>query len=188
MPTADWGINAREIVDNFDWEKQEQFKPYTGPQPPLGVYKWRIARMKFDTSAETYPRWSALLHLVPRFKAEARFKGYRVWWGAYVGPDNDFAYVPMLTTLLTSAGVPEKQHARMFEQRTRIDEEGLITSIGKWRNDGKQQILGELTENTSDDGRVFRNIRWVGVVEIEEDDPEDDEAEAEDDTEDADGF
>lgn len=172
MPIADWGI-SRGVVDEFDREKANRYKPYTGPKPPAGVYRFVIVKdmMKFFAGdAENYPRWSAMLSLKPRTKAEKSFDGFRCFFSANVSEENPQWFVPMLDVL----GVSDTE----FRRKTRLTEEGVIKSIGAWRNDGTQELLAEIVHNGD-----YTNVRWVGKVDdsIVEDDDEDDESDEDED-------
>lgn len=172
MPIADWGI-SRGTIDEFDREKANRYKPYTGPKPPAGVYRFVIVKdmMKFFAGdSESYPRWSAMLSLKPRTRAEKSFDGFRCFFSANVSDENPQWYVPMLDVL----GVSDTE----FRRKTRLTEDGIIKSIGAWRNDGTQEILAEIVHNGD-----YTNVRWVGKIseadleeaEEEEDEEEDDE-------------
>jgi hypothetical protein len=171
MPIADWGI-SKGVVDEFDREKQNQYRPYTGPKPPAGVYRFTVVKdqMRFQAGDdEKFPRWSALLTLKPRTTAEKSFDGFRCFFSANVSDDNPQWYVPMLDVL----GVTDVE----FRRKTRLTEEGIIKSIGAWRNDGTQQLLAEIVHNGD-----YTNVRWVGKLdESELDDSDEDEDEDEED-------
>lgn len=174
MPIVDWGI-TKGVMDEFDRERQQQYAPYTGPKPPSAVYRWRISQMlvKADDE-ERLPQWLALLELVPRYASEKRYKGYKAWFSASIGDNNAFAYTPLCDVL----GISERE----FRTRFKTDDEGKVISIGKWRMDGKQEILAEIVDNVDDNtGRVFTNVRWVGDV-SEDQSTLDDEDESDEDT------
>lgn len=183
MPIVDWGI-SQGVMDDFDREKQARYAPYTGPKPPSAVYRFRIEQMLFKgDDEEKLPQWLALLTLVPRYQTEKKYKGYKVWFSASVGDNNAFAYTPMCDVL----GISERE----FRTRFKTDDEGKVISIGKWRMDGKQEILAEIVDNVDQNtGRVFTNVRWVGDVSEDQSDLDDEESDLddEDDEDDADEF
>lgn len=173
MPIADWGI-SKGTVDEFDREKANRYKPYTGPKPPAGVYRFVVVKdmMKFQAGdAESYPRWSALLSLKARTRAEKQFDGFRCFFSANVSDENPQWYVPMLDVL----GVTDIE----FRRKTRLTEEGVIKSIGSWRNDGTQELLAEIVHNGD-----YTNVRWVGKLDesstVDDDADEEDEDEEDD--------
>jgi hypothetical protein len=174
MPIADWGI-SKGVVDGFDREAQDaRYKPYTGPKPPAGVYRWVVVKdmMKFQAGDdESFPRWSALLSLKARTRSEKPFEGFTAWFSANVSNDNPQWYVPMLDVL----GVSDLE----FRRKTRLTEEGAIKSIGAWRNDGTQELLAQVRYNGD-----YTNITWVGKYDessVDEDEDEETEYEEEDD-------
>lgn len=181
MPIVDWGI-SQGVMDEFDREKQEQYKPYTGPKPPSGVYRWRITQMMVKAEdEERLPQWLVLLELVPRFSSEKRYKGYKVWFSASIGDNNAFAYTPLCDVL----GVTEQQ----FRRKTMVDEEGKVKSIGRWRNDGKQEILGEIVDNIDENsGKLYTNVRWVGDVSEDQSTVDSDDSDVDDEDVDSDEF
>jgi hypothetical protein len=158
MPVVDWGI-SKGVMDDFDREKQELYKPYTGPKPPAGVYRWRIDQMlyKADDGGERLPQWLALLVLVPRFASA-------------------FAYTPLCDVL----GISERE----FRTRFKTDSEGKVISIGRWRMDGKQEILAEIVDNWDENsGKLYTNVRWVGDVSEDQSTLDNDESDEDDDYE-----
>lgn len=174
MPRANWGVSSREM-DDFDREKQ--FKPYTGPVPPLAVYCWRIKVLRyFPATKDKHPQLRIGLELYPRNKNEKRYAGYFLMDFAPVAPKSQFRYVPFLDAIGVST--------REFETRTIVDTEGNIQKIGKWRNDGDALILAQVKEGQDEKGQARREIGWYGALEEEpeeEEEYEDDEALDEDD-------
>jgi hypothetical protein len=169
MPIADWGL-SQGTVDSFDREKQAEYSPYTGPKPSAGVYRFRVVKDQMRMQPgdeERYPRWSALLYLVPRTREEKRFEGFRCFFSANVQDDKPQWFVPMLDVL----GVSETE----FRKKTVLTEEGIIKRIGAWRNDGTQELLAEVRYNGE-----YTNVNWVGPYETsDEEDEEVDEYEDE---------
>lgn len=169
MPRADWGVTPRD-VRNFD--RAKQFKPYRGPIPQSGaVYQWLIKQLKFvPATSEKLPQLRIGLELVPRNKDEKKFSGFFVMSFRSVANNTQFAYVPFLDSI----GVSETD----FTDRTVIGEEGNIMRIGKWRNDGKQMIMGQLKDSDDGKGGSRKDVGWVGELEddaVDADELDDDE-------------
>lgn len=178
MPRANWGISSRD-VENFD--RDAQFKPYTGPLPGNGVYRWQVKKLSFIAeTGDKLPQLRIGLALVPRGQAEKKYAGYFVTVFCPVSAKTAFRYVPFLDAI----GVT----GREFERGTVTDEEGDIKKIGKWRNTGEELILGMLKDNTNDrTGNYPKEIGWVGEnvdTPADETDEELDDYDAEEDSED----
>lgn len=185
MPRVRWGIKASD-VDEFD--RDSQYKPYDGPVPINAVYQWQVKVLKYAAATgEKLPQLRIGLELVPRSgrKEEKRYAGYFVMLFPPVSPRTQFRYVPFLDAI----GVSGDE----FERSTITDNDGNITKIGKWRNDGQEIILGELKDELDRDGNQRKTIGWMGYVPEEDDDgdeeiSEDDYEEEEYDYEEEDGF
>lgn len=187
MPKVDWGVSSRD-VDNFDREKQ--FKPYDGPIPSNGVYRWRIKVLKFIAGTQQkLPQLRIGLELLPRKgrKDERGYAGYFIMIFPPVSNNTQFRYVPFLDAL----GIASRE----FTERTITDNEGNITRIGKWRNDGEQVIKAALVDGSDQNGNPRKDIGWIGSDEddepeaVEDDDEEDyDEDDDDSDSEDDDGW
>ena len=162
MGAVDWGISTGDI-DNFDREKQ--FAPYRGQIPPNAVYRWRITQLKFSpATGDKFPQLRIGVELVPRNKKEQSYKGFRLMSFRVVAPQTPFNYVPLLDAL----GVSSSD----FKNRTMADGEGNITRIGKWRNNGAQEIDAQLA--STDDEKYPHDIKWIGAVqEVIDDEPDD---------------
>lgn len=173
MPTANWGITKRDF-DSFDREKQ--FKPYTGPIPPSGaVFTWKIKVLKFfPATNEKTAQLRIGLELVPMRKEDNKYKGYFVMTFRSVTPKTQFNYVPFCDAI----GVT----ATDFIDRTNRNQEGDILRIGRWRNDGNQLVMAQLKDSEDQNGNLRKDIGWIGPVEDTdetEDDYEDDELDEE---------
>ena len=168
MPVANWGISASD-VDDFD--RDSQYKPYTGPTPPNGTYAWVIKVLKMVKPAEKgkFPQLRLGVELVPRegFDEEDDYAEFFTMNFIPVSPKTDFRYVPFLDAI----GVSGKD----FADRTKTDTEGNIKSIGRWRNDGEQYILAELKDGEDAKGNARKELGWMGP--FEEDYEEDDDYE-----------
>lgn len=184
MPKVNWGVSSAD-VDNFDREKQ--FKPYDGPIPSNGVYRWTIKVLKHVAGTrEKNPQLRIGLELVPRTKAEKRMAGYFVMIFPPITERTQFRYVPFLDAIGVSANE--------FTRGTITDEEGNIKKIGRWRNTGDVTILAELKDDVDQHGNPRKDIGWMGIdegddaledddEEVDEDDYDDDEGDDEDDEE-----
>lgn len=169
MPRATWGVSSREM-DKFDRDKQ--FKPYTGPTPPLGVYQWKVKNLKhLPATGEKNAQLRIGLELVPRNKDERKFKGYFLMEFAPVASNTQFRYVPFLDAIGVST--------REFETRTITDAEGNIKKIGRWANDGEQLILAKIKEELDQNKQLRRAFDWFGPVEEEEEEAYDEDDEGE---------
>lgn len=179
MPKANWGINSSD-VDDFD--RDSQYKPYTGPIPPNAVYVWEIKVLKFIARTRgKNPQLRVGLELVPREGMdEDQYEGYFKMAFLPVTDRTAFRYVPFLDAI----GVT----GREFKDRTITDEEGNIKKIGKWRNTGDELIFAELKDDTDENGKPKKEIGWMGPYEEDEydedDEDEDDDEEYADDEED----
>lgn len=153
MPKVNWGI-GKGVIDDFD--RSKQFAPYTGPIPPNGVYRWQIKNLKFVAGAGgKHPQLRIGLEVQPRNKDEKPFKGYFVMAFRSITENNRGFWVPFLDAI----GVT----AREFTERTIADADGNVTKIGRWNNDGKQSILGQLGNGDDDrEGNPRKDIKWFG--------------------------
>lgn len=172
MPKANWGISASD-VDNFD--REAQYKPYDGPIPVNGVYRWRVTGLQFVAAAGTkLPQLRARIQLKPRNTDEKRYDGYRLMLFLPVSDRTQFRYVPFLDAI----GVT----GREFESGTITDEEGNIKKIGKWRFSDEVFIKGELKDDVDQHGAPRKDIGWMGEDNTTEefDDDSDEEYDDED--------
>lgn len=173
MPKAVWDL-PRGTIDDFD--RSKQFKPYTGQLPPIMVvYQWRVAKLTYAAGAGgKLPQLRIGLQLVARSEAERQYEGYYITVFRSIGDTNAFTWVPFLDVL----GVSESE----FRERTMVDNEGKITRIGKWKNDGGQELLAQLTEREDLQGNMRRDVGYIGPVDAESvDDDEDIDDEDDDD-------
>lgn len=177
MPRVNWGVSASD-VDSYD--RDSQYKPYAGPIPTNGVYQWQVKKLQHVAGTrEKNPQLRIGLELVPRNKAEKKFAGYFILVFAPVTEKSQFRYVPFLDAI----GVT----ANEFSRGTVTDEEGNIKKIGKWRNTGNALILGQLADDTDQNGAPRKKIGWIGGLEdLEEKSEEDDEFDDDDDSEEGD--
>ena len=168
MPRASWGVTASQI-DDFD--RSKQFRPYTGPTPPVGaVYMWVVKILRHQ--ARTREKNASLivgLELEPRNKDDRKYAGFFVMTYRTVADNTQGFYVPFLDAI----GVSSTD----FEKRTITDEEGNIKKIGPYRHTGDALVLGQLKENEYN-GKTRMDIGWFGPV---EDEPEDADEEFDDD-------
>ena len=166
MPTVNWGLSVK-AVESFD--RDAQFAPYRGQEPPNAVYRWRVTKLQFfPGGSEKYPQLRIFAKLIPRTKAEKRYDGFSVVSFRAVADHTPFNYVPFLDAIGVTA--PD------FVNRTKVDSEGNVLSIGKWRNDGKQEIDAQLVTETDLKGNDRKDIKWIGaVIDDEEDDSDDDD-------------
>lgn len=181
MPKVNWGIES-DTVD--DWDRSGQFKPYSGPQPPNGVYQWKVKTAQYVAKTKgKLPQLRVGLELVPRKgREEKKFSGYFAMLFLPIAENTAFRYVPFLDAIgVTGAD---------FAQRTVTDEEGAIRKIGKWKNDGETLILAQLADETDQNGEPRKGIKWIGAVgddeEADEDDDDSDEEYEDDDDDDSD--
>lgn len=170
MPKIRWGISAKDI-DDFD--RDSQYKPYTGPQPPNGVYQFKIKRLK--SVAPTKDKLPALhvgLELVPRNKEERRFAGFFVMAFLNIGEKNQFTYVPFCDAIGVSG--------TDFTDRTIADQEGNVKRIGQWKMTGEELIMAQIKDGEDQKGKPRKEVGWMGPL-VEFDSDDDDEEELDDD-------
>lgn len=175
MPKAQWGVSARD-VGNFD--RENAYKPYQGPQPLNGVYKFRVAKAVYAASdGESNAQLRLTLVLVPRNKQENKYNGYVITSFMPIADNTQFRYVPFLMAI----GASDAD----FVNRTITDNEGVIKSIGKWKSDGKTEVAARLVDNDYEGARNPKQIDWVGELEDTpvDDDEDEEEEEYEDETE-----
>jgi len=178
MPRADWGVSAAQ-VDDFD--RSKQYKPYTGPTPPVGsVFQFVVKVLKHQ--ARTKGKNAALqvgLELEPRNTEEKRFTGFFVTVFLPIADNTQFRYVPFLDAI----GVT----ATDFTRRTITDEEGNIKKIGPYRHTGDALILAK-TAISEYNGKTRNDVDWFGAAEesSEEEFDDGDDAEADEDFDDDD--
>lgn len=171
MPKANWGIRSSD-VDNFD--RDAQYKPYDGPVPVNGVYQWQVKKLQFiAATGKQLPQLRIGLELIPRNTEEKRYQGYFTMVFAPVSDRTAFRYVPFLDAIGVSG--------RDFETKTIIDNEGNIKSIGRWRNDAKTMIKGELKDDQDQHGNPRKTIGWMGAADEAGDFESDDDEEYYDD-------
>lgn len=165
MPTVNWGI-GEEVIDDFD--RESQFTPYRGPVPPSGaVYQWKITKNVSRAAAtrEKLPQLRVGLELIPRKGFdEAQFKGYYITAFLSISERTAFMYVPFLDAIGASSND--------FINRTVVDEDGKIVRIGRWKNDGRTIILGQLKDDQDQNGNPKKKIGWMGPL---DGDPETDD-------------
>src|SRR3989304_2103981 len=168
MPKVRWNSISASDIDSFD--RSKQFAPYDGPIPPNAVYQWKIKTLKYaPATQDTHDQLRVGLELVPRRnRNEKRYAGYFLMLFIHVTPNTQFKYVPFLDAI----GVD----GRSFEQRTITDQDGNITSIGKWRNTGDQLIKGQLRDGQEYKGETRKELGWMGPV-TEDDEYNDEDAE-----------
>jgi hypothetical protein len=167
MPKADWGLSAG-VVSDFDHEAS--YKPYQGPLPPNAVYKWKVINAFYAApTGDKLPQLRLLLGLTPRDKSENRYSGFTCMAMTPIGDNTAFRFAPFLAAI----GVSEND----FYNRTDVDNEGKIRKIGKWLNNGKTFVAGQLEDNDFEGSKYPKTIGWVG--ELEEYEPEEDEEEEE---------
>lgn len=166
MPRVNWGINS-SVIDEFD--REAQFKPYTGPVPENGVYQWRVKNaVSVAGTKEKYPQLRVTLELEPRYREEKKFAGYTLMKFMSVADQTAFQYVPFFDAI----GITGKD----FTLRTFTDEQGNVKKIGPWRNNGKTSVLGLLESSKGENAdRYPKQIGWVGVLEEETEEEEIDE-------------
>jgi len=160
MPVVKWGVDAGD-VDDFD--RDSQFKPYAGPVPPDGVYAWRIKVLKHQagTSGKN-PQLRVGLELVPREDFnEEKYRGYFLMDFIPIMGSTGFRYVPLLDALGVSGAE--------FAGRTKTDEDGNITSIGKWRNKGESMVIAQLSTGQDQNGAARKEIRNGTYAELPDD-------------------
>jgi hypothetical protein len=167
MPKANWGIGASD-VDEFD--RDSQYKPYTGPTPPNGVYVWNINVLKFVSGTkEKNPQLRVGLELIPREgrEDEEEYEGYFNMDFLPITDKTAFRYVPFLDAIGVSG--------REFTQRTITDEEGNIKKIGSWRNTGQELIMAQLKDGTDANNKPVKVLGWYGPFEEDEGEEADDD-------------
>lgn len=179
MPKPDWGIDP-SLVDDFD--REGQYKPYAGPIPPDGVYRFKLKQLKYAAGTKKkHPQMRPGLELVPRGKDEKRYAGYYVMDFIPVSERTEFRYVPFLDAL----GVSGKD----FVQRIRTDDDDNITKMGSWRNNQESELLVQLRTEKDQEGKPRQVVKWYGAydpdadedADYDEDDDDDDYDEDEDD-------
>lgn len=165
MPTANWGISASD-VDDFD--RDSQYKPYSGPIPPNGTYAWLVKVLKMVKGAQgKFPQLRIGLELIPREDRpeEDDYEGYFVMNFVPISPQTAFRYAPFCDAI----GVT----GREFTDRTKYDREGNVRTIGKWRNTGDKIILAELKDGEDAKGASRKEIGYMGPFETDDEDEED---------------
>lgn len=177
MPLVNWGVRARDI-EGFD--RDAQFKPYTGTLPVNGMYKFRIKQLKYIAGTdEKFPQLRASLELVPRNAQEKKYKGYFITAFMVVSDKTAFQYVPFLDAIGVSGAE--------FERKTLTDQEGNVRKIGAWRNSGEEMILAEIRSNTGENAEKYpKQIGWMEAVTESDDEEDSEDYDDEDDSEDFD--
>lgn len=169
MPRVRWKIKPTAI-DEFD--RESQYTPYTGPTPPNGVYQFSIKQLKYCADTKEAPEQLRVgLELVPRKSRsdERAYKGYFIMAFLNVMEKTAFLYVPFCDAI----GVSGKD----FCERTIADEDGNVSKIGRWRQDGQTIIMAQIQDKTYQ-GVTRKNVTWMGP--FEEDTSDEDEFDDED--------
>ena len=174
MPKVNWGVDS-ETVD--DWDRESQYKPYTGPVPPNAVYQWRVKLAQYVAATRgKKPQLRIGLELVPRKGYDEKgYSDFFVMLFLPIAPKTEFRYVPLLDAL----GVT----GREFVNRTVTDEEGNIRKIGKWKNDGNTLILGQLADEADQNGDPRKTVKWMGALDSEPESDDEDEYESDEEDE-----
>lgn len=158
MPKVNWGV-GKDVIDDYD--RESNYKPYTGKIPQNAVYRWRVKTLKYAAGTKTKnPRLTAGLELVPRSTEEKPYAGYFIMKFMAIAETNGFQWVPFLDAL----GVSSAE----FLRGTLTDDEGNIRKIGNWRMDGKTEILGQLKDGSDQEGNSRKEIGWCGALDSEE--------------------
>lgn len=129
MPKVKWskGLGADEVITAADLDEAESggsYEPYDGPRPPKGVYGFRIKGIKQAESSGGFPQMIVRLELDPRGRAEhKRFAGYFMQDFIIVKKNTAWKVRPLLDAL----GVTYRE----FINNTVVDDDGMITKIGK---------------------------------------------------------
>lgn len=170
MPIVRWGIDQSD-VDDFD--RSKQFTPYRGKIPPNGVYDWEVKVFKYAAATrQKNPQLIVGLELVPRDASEDKYDGYFIMDYIPVMNKTVFRYVPLLDALGISG--------RSFATSTKVDADGNILRIGKWRLDG-HMVSAQLVDGEDQKGNARKEIKGGAYFEClepdEEDDADDDEDE-----------
>lgn len=173
MPRANWGVTAAQ-VDDFD--RSKQYKPYTGPTPPIGaVFMFVVKVLKHQPpTKDKNANIIVGLELEPRNNEEKRYAGFFTMGYLNVHPDYPGLYVPFLDAI----GVTAKD----FADRTITDEEGNIKKIGSYRHTGDVLVLAQLKENEYQ-GKTRIQPGWFGEVTEVPNADDDDELDDGDDSE-----
>lgn len=177
MPRVKWGINSG-VIDDFD--RESQYKLYTGPIPPNGVYEWRISTLKFVAGTkDKFPQLRVGLELVPRRgrKEERAYKGYFVMAFLPIAENTQFRYVPFLDAIGVSG--------HEFINGTITDEDGNIRKIGRWKNSGEEMIAAQLIEKPDQNNNLQKQIGLFAELsdsdELEDDELDDNDFDEDDD-------
>ncbi len=153
MPKVNWGI-SKGTISNFD--RESQYKPYDGPLPPAGMYRWLVKRLKYVAATGTKnPQIRAGLELVPRNTEEKRYKGYYITAFLTIAEQYPGFYVPFLDAI----GVSENE----FLSGTITDEEGNIKKIGRWRFTDDVHLKAQLRDETDQAGNPRKGIGYIGA-------------------------
>jgi len=176
MPVVRWGGKVGQAAD--DWDREEQRKPYAGPPVPNALYYWDIKVLKYRQGAN-FPQLMIGIELVPRTKArpeEKRYKGYFIFAFLPIADHVAFRYAPFLDAIGVSGADLEK--------RCRTDNEGNVTSIGKWRKKASgNYIAADLTTGKDDQGNPRQEVNsFYAIAETTASEEEEEEEYEEDDS------
>lgn len=158
MPKVNWGVD-KGVIDDYD--RESNYKPYTGKVPPNAVYKFRLKTLKYAAGTKAKnPRLSAGLELVPRDADDKQYAGYFLMKFMAIAESNGFQWVPFLDAL----GVSSAE----FTRGTITDDEGNVRKIGNWRMDGKTEILAQIKDGSDQDGNYRKEVGWCGALDSTE--------------------
>lgn len=168
MPKVNWNISAGTIDD---YDRSRDFKPYDGPIPPAGVYRWKIKKLQYIAGeGKKHPQLRAGLELIPRNRDEKRFETYFIMAFMTVSEQWPGFYVPFLDAI----DVSENE----FRNGTMTDEEGNIKKIGRWRNTGDVLVKAQLKDGVDQHGSPRKEIGYFMADSgepVSDDDPDTDE-------------
>lgn len=130
-----WGISESDI-DDFE---RSDFKPYTGPIPPVGqFYRFKLKIFRYAPAMDgKNPQLRVGLELEPHTTEHERYAGYFIQDYAPVTPQTNFRYVKYLDAL----GIGAKAFVR---GPYRIDDDGNIKRVGRWQFTDPIYLLAKL--------------------------------------------
>lgn len=172
--------------EDFDSAERQQFAPYAGPPVPNALYCWKIKMLKRSKTSNNNDQLIIGLELTPRRSRpdEKKYAGYYITDYLVITPDTLWKVAPFLDAIDVTGAE--------FAERTIVENEAdrfgsrKITKIGSWVNNGKQYVMGTLTDGQDRDGNPKKVIGGYWPIPEAEDssaaeaDEEEDEGEEED--------
>lgn len=167
MPKARWGTLTQEDIDSAE----SSFKPYEGPVPPKGVYRFVLKwAEKTDAKESGNPMLRILLILDGSWKEDHKqYDGCPLFMNVVVIDTTAF----QVRGFCDAIGVTSKE----FMNNTVLDEDDRVVKIGKVRIKDEELLVKVNCKNETWEGE--KRLKPNGVGWLPMDDADEDESDEE---------